>query len=221
MPHALIIGASRGIGLELARQYLADGWEVSATARTAAALTALDAMGATPCALDVTDAASVEAFGRFVSAARYDVAMHVAGVMERGDASTAPSVTAFDAVMHANVLGAMRIIPIVAPRVAAARGCFGFISSLLGSVANADSSVTWLYRVSKSALNMAVRAARQDYPGATLVLLSPGWVRTDMGGASAPVSVADSVTGLRRVVASLSPEDTGTFRNYEGRTLPW
>jgi NAD(P)-dependent dehydrogenase (short-subunit alcohol dehydrogenase family) len=221
MPHALIIGASRGIGLELVRQYLAEGWQVSATARDAKALATLTAMGATTTNLDVTDEASVEAFGRFAGTARYDVAVYVAGVIERGDAQAAPSTAAFDALMHANVLGAMRLIPIVAPRVAAAGGRFGFISSLLASIAEADSSVTWLYRVSKSALNMAVRAARKDYPGAIMVLLSPGWVRTDMGGASAPVGVTESVAGLREVIARLGPDDTGTFRNYQGRTLPW
>jgi NAD(P)-dependent dehydrogenase (short-subunit alcohol dehydrogenase family) len=217
----LVIGASRGIGFEFVRQYRQAGSAVIATARRAADLDALRALGATALPLDVTDEASVQAFSRALDPAPIDLALQVAGVIARGDATQIPTQADFDAVMHANVLGAMRMIPLVAPRVAAAGGRFGFISSLLASIADAESSATWLYRVSKAALNMAVAAARHDYPGAIFAALSPGWVRTAMGGEHAPLSVEESVAGLRRVLASLEPAQSGIFCNYEGRTLPW
>jgi NAD(P)-dependent dehydrogenase (short-subunit alcohol dehydrogenase family) len=91
----------------------------------------------------------------------------------------------------------------------------------MGSMADTDSSYGWLYRVSKAALNMAVKSASFDYPKATLVAMCPGWVRTDMGGGSAPLAVEDSVAGMLKVVAGLGPEDSGTYRNYAGQVLPW
>lgn len=90
-----------------------------------------------------------------------------------------------------------------------------------GRVGDVQSSDGWLYRTSKAALNMAIRCAARDYPNATLVSMSPGWVRTDMGGPDAPLSVEESVSGMRAVIDSLSPDDTGTFRDYAGRLMPW
>ena len=94
----------------------------------------------------------------------------------RADARQPPTQSEFDRVMHTNVLGAMQAIPQVAPLVEAAQGRFAFISSELGRIGGATSSHTWLYRVSKAALNMAVASAQHDYPRATLVALHPGWV---------------------------------------------
>jgi NAD(P)-dependent dehydrogenase (short-subunit alcohol dehydrogenase family) len=102
----------------------------------------------------------------------------------------------FDATMHANVLGAMQAIPLVAPCVASAKGKFVFITSGMGSIGEAESSMGWVYRASKAALNMAVHSARNDYPTMTLITMNPGWVKTDMGGAQAPTSVAQSVSGM-------------------------
>jgi NAD(P)-dependent dehydrogenase (short-subunit alcohol dehydrogenase family) len=123
--------------------------------------------------------------------------------------------------MHPNVLGAMQMIPMVAPMVEAAAGTFMFISSGMGSIGETDSSEGWVYRVSKAALNMAVKSAVPDYPKATFVAMSPGWVRTDMGGPSATIGVEESVSGMLRVAATLTITDTGTFRNYAGRALAW
>jgi NAD(P)-dependent dehydrogenase (short-subunit alcohol dehydrogenase family) len=127
----------------------------------------------------------------------------------------------FDATMHANVLGAMQVIPLVAPLVGAARGKFAFITSGMGSIGDAESSMGWVYRASKAALNMAVHSARNDYPNVTLVTMNPGWVRTDMGGASAPTSVADSVSGMLTVIERLKPSDSGSFQSYDGRKMQW
>jgi NAD(P)-dependent dehydrogenase (short-subunit alcohol dehydrogenase family) len=115
----------------------------------------------------------------------------------------------------------MQVIPLVAPMVGAARGKFAFITSGMGSIGDAESSMGWVYRASKAALNMAVHSARNDYPNVTLVTMNPGWVRTDMGGASAPTSVADSVSGMLTVIERLKPSDSGSFQSYDGRKMQW
>ena len=219
MPTTLILGASRGIGLELARQSVAVRERVIATARSDAGLAALRALGvAQALPLDVADAASVSALARQLANEKIDTAWHVAGVMcSRADARQPPTQSEFDRVMHTNVLGAMQAIPLLAPRVEAARGRFGFITSTMGQIGSAGGSNAWLYRVSKAALNMAVASARHAYPQATFVCLHPGWAQTDMGGGAAPVAVPDSAAGLRRVVAALTPADNGAFLQYDGQ----
>jgi NAD(P)-dependent dehydrogenase (short-subunit alcohol dehydrogenase family) len=221
MSTALIIGASRGIGFEFVRQYRAGGWRVLATARDDAGAKRLTALGATALDLDVTSSASTAAFMPAIVDERLDLALYVAGITSHGAADTAPTETQFDRVMHTNVLGAMMLIPMVAPRVAAAKGRFVFISSGMSSLGDADSSYAWLYRVSKAALNMAVRAAAFDYPEAIMTLMNPGWVKTDMGGPGAPLAVGDSVSAMREVIAKLTAEDSGTMVGYDERRWPW
>ena len=221
MPTALIIGASRGIGFEFVRQYRADGWRVLATARDSAGAKRLAALGARALDLDVASSASIAALTPALADQRLDLALYVAGITSHGNARTAPTETQFDAVMHTNVLGAMQLIPAVAPRVAAAKGKFVFISSGMGSIADASSSYGWIYRVSKAALNMAVRAAAFDYPEAIMTLMNPGWVKTDMGGPSATLAVEQSVSAMREVIDKLTAKDSGTIIGYDDRRWPW
>jgi NAD(P)-dependent dehydrogenase (short-subunit alcohol dehydrogenase family) len=138
-------------------------------------------------------------------------------VYSTADAKSPPTREHFDALMHTNVLGAMQAIPQVGPLVEAARGRFAFLSSDMAYIAGADSSMGWAYRASKAALNMAVAAARHDYPEAIFVAMSPGWVRTDMGGANAPLSAEQSVAAMRRTIANLTRRHHGAFLNYDGR----
>jgi len=222
MRTALIMGASRGIGREFVRQLVADGWKVTATAREAASLTALEQDGAHAFPLDVTSPASLAALSSRLDGERLDLAVYVAGVFgPYAGATEPPPIASFDAVMHANVLGAMQAIPLVAPLVAAAEGKFIFITSGMGSIGDASSSMGWVYRSSKAALNMAVRAASFDYPQAILVAMNPGWVRTDMGGDNAPTTVQESVAAMRQVIDKLTPEDNGSFHSYNGRPMIW
>lgn len=217
--NVLVIGASRGIGLELVRQYLDAGERVIATARDDAALERLRALGAVPLKLDVANPASISGLAWLLDGEKIDIAIYVAGVMSRGDALTPPTQPDFDLVMHTNVLGAMQAIPQLAPLVEAAQGRLAFISSDMGRMTGVPSSYSWTYRVSKAALNMAVASARHSYPQAILVALSPGWVQTDMGGSGAPLSVLSSVAAMRDTLARLTPADSGRFFDIDGQPM--
>lgn len=199
----LVIGASRGIGLEFARQYLDAGDRVIATARDAEGLKRLSDLGAETLKLDVTDPASISGPSWKLDGEKLDVAIYVAGLFGTEPATSPPTQQAFDRMLHTNVLGAMQALPQVAPWVEEADGQFAFLSSDMGCIGEAQSSRGWLYRVSKAALNMAVVAAQPDYPRASFVLFHPGWVATDMGTAAAPLSAHESVAGMRHTLQAL------------------
>lgn len=212
----LVLGASRGIGLEFVRQYRAAGDAVIATARDAGGLERIEELGAQALKLDVTDPASISGLGWQLDGEKLDLAIYVAGVMSRGGATAPPSRDDFDRVMRTNVWGAMQAIPLVAPLVEAARGKFAFIGSQMGHIAGVESSYSWVYRASKAALNMTVAAAQPDYPHATFVVLSPGWVQTDMGGADAPLTVDASVEWMRRTLQLAYKHRHVAFLDYDG-----
>lgn len=216
MSVVLVIGASRGIGLELVRQYREAGRRVVATVRDAAGRERVQALGAQALIVDVSDPASVSGLAWQLDGEKIHVALYVAGLWDDHGAATPPTREAFDRVMHTNVLGAMQALPQVAPLVEEAGGVFGFLSSEMSLISEAGSSA-WLYRVSKAALNMAVAAAQPAWPRATLVTLDPGWTQTDMGGAGAPLTVERSVAGLVATIASISAADKGRLLHHDGR----
>ncbi|MGP1630685.1 MAG: SDR family oxidoreductase [Giesbergeria sp.] len=217
MAVALVIGASRGLGLECVRQLRAAGTRVIATVRSADARAQLQALDAQVLMVDVADPASVASLARQLDGVQIDLALYVAGVMRRPSATTPPTQQDFDAVMHTNVLGAMQAIAQVAPLVEAAGGVFAFVSSSMSQIGSVGESSSWLYRTSKAALNMAVAAAQHDYPRATLVTIDPGWVQTDMGGASAPLTPEASVRGMLATLAGLTNADKGQLLHHDGR----
>ncbi len=222
MRTALIIGASRGIGREFALQLLADGYKVFATAREDSSLAALRAEGAQALKIDVTRPDFAAGLTAHLQGQPLHLAVYVAGVFGPYDGATSsPAASDFDAVMHANVLGAMQAITQVAPLVEAAGGHFAFITSGMGSIGDTSSSMGWIYRASKAALNMAVHAAAFDYPKATLVVMNPGWVKTDMGGEGAPTSPQESVAGMRQIIQGLTLADSGSFHSYNGKKMVW
>ncbi len=218
--NVLVIGASRGIGLELARQYRAAGDRVIATARDAAGLERLQQLGAEPLKVDVADPASVSGLSWQLDGEKLDVALYVAGVYSTAGATSPPTQQDFDRLMHTNVLGAMQALPQVAPWVEAAGGKFVFITSGMGQIGDVSSSFGWTYRVSKAALNMAVVAAQPDYPKATFVAMCPGWVQTDMGGPGASLTVEHSVSAMRKTIAGLKRGTQVRFLHHDGRPYP-
>jgi NAD(P)-dependent dehydrogenase (short-subunit alcohol dehydrogenase family) len=217
MKSILVIGASRGIGLELVRQYTEAGRRVIATVRDAAGRERVQALGAEVLTVDVANPASVSGLAWQLDGEKIETAWYVAGVIRRPNALTPPTQQDFDAVMHTNVLGVMQTLPQVAPLVADAQGVFAFLSSSMSQIGSVPNSGSWLYRTSKAALNMAVAAAQHDYPDATLITIDPGWVQTDMGGEGAALTVQDSVRGLRATVAGVTAPDKGRLLHHDGR----
>ena len=220
--NVLIIGASRGIGLELVRQYRADGASVTATARSEAGLAQLRDLGATALSLDVADAASASGLARQIDGARFDVAIVNAGVNSQpASGLDAPATDDFDHVMHTNVLGPMRVIPQIAEALVPG-GKLAVISSRMGSIGSRTSAGSSLYRASKAAVNSVLKDASLLLgKKAVCVSLHPGWVRTDMGGKGADLDVRTSVAGLREVLAGLDAKASGAFFNHDGQPIPW
>ncbi|MFT5644733.1 MAG: NAD(P)-dependent dehydrogenase (short-subunit alcohol dehydrogenase family) [Janthinobacterium sp.] len=222
MSTALIIGASRGIGHELARQYLQHGWRVIATARSSDDCDALTALGAETQQLDVTSAADCAALGCRLDGEQLDVALLNAGIYgPRNDGI--PLEHDFDQVMHTNVLAAMRLLPIIAPMVCAVRGKLAVTSSMMGSLSLRHRPNAPLYRASKAALNSVLIDTALIFgpQGATCVAFHPGWVRTTMGGADADLSPEQSAQGMRNTLAGLASSEQAAFLNYDGKPLSW
>ena len=218
----IVIGGSRGIGLEFVRQYRADGVDVTASARSEEGLARIRALGAIAITLDVADAASAAGLGWQIEGQRFDVAIVNAGVSgARVAPLDPPTEDNFDLVMHTNVLGPMRVIPQLTEAVAPGAK-LAVLSSRMGSIGSRTSASSWLYRASKAAVNSVLKdAALALGDKAACVALHPGWVLTDMGGAGADIDVETSVAGMRRVIAALAPGARGEYRNHDGAEIPW
>ncbi len=222
MKRVLIVGASRGIGLEFVRQYRADGDTVTATARNEEGLARIKELGAQALTLDVADTAGASALAWPIDGEAFDVVVLNAGVYgPRHSGLQAPTQEEFDAVMHTNVLGAMRVLPQLVDSLAPGAR-LAVLSSRMGSIASRTASGGWLYRASKAALNSVLKDASLQLAGkASCVAFHPGWVRTDMGGSGADIDVTTSVTGMRKTLAALTPAASGSFLNFDGSAIPW
>jgi NAD(P)-dependent dehydrogenase (short-subunit alcohol dehydrogenase family) len=220
--NVLVIGASRGIGLEFVRQYRAERHAVTATARDETGLERLRALGADAFALDVTDAASASGLARRIDGIAFDVVVLNAGVYgPRGTGLEAPSADEFDLVMRTNVLGPMRMLAQLGDAFAPGAR-LAVLSSRMGSIALRTNPSGWLYRASKAALNSVLKDASIEFDGrAICIAFHPGWVRTDMGGGGADLPAAQSVSDMRRTLEGVSETDNGGFFNHDGKPLAW
>jgi NAD(P)-dependent dehydrogenase (short-subunit alcohol dehydrogenase family) len=216
MPAVLITGANRGIGLEFARQYSSDGWDVIATARHSSP--ELDSLGVRVETLDLSDADAVAAFN---VEGRLDLLIANAGTNHPMNTAGAENARDWQAMMMINAIAPYQLARALLPRMADG-GKMIAISSGMGSIG--DSGGGWVpYRTSKAALNMAWSSlAREARPrGIVCVLLSPGWVKTRMGGAGAEITPEQSVGDMRALIERLTVDDTGRFLRRNGSQLPW
>ena len=224
MANCLIVGASRGIGRELARQYAAQGERVIATYRDPEHGKQLAAFCARSIEVDVLLPGWAPALAAELASETIDIAILVAGVTGPQAAALAPPGREdFDAVMHTNVLAAMELIPLLADPLAATRGKLAVLSSRMGSIAMMGDASWWLYRASKAALNSVLKSASLELGrrAVTCMTLHPGWVRTEMGGPGADLSVEESAKSLRRVIGAANHSHNGRFLNYNGEQLEW
>lgn len=226
MPTLLITGANRGIGLELTRRYAADGWTVIATCRDPQAATALKAIpGVTVEALEVTDYEVVDALAKKYTGTAIDLLLNNAGIY--GNRDGALKVSDFDVylqVLQVNSVAPMKLALAFLPHLQLAKGGakIATISSRMGSIATSGGG-SYVYRASKAAINAAMHNLALDIKsaGVTVIVLHPGWVKTDMGGQGADIDVQTSTAGLQKTIDGASIKDTGKFLNYDGSEIPW
>ena len=231
MPTTLVTGANRGLGLEFVRQYAAEGWKVIATCRAPEAARELQRIAAESggrirvLEMDVTDTASVRAAAAGLKGEAIDLLLNNAGVGgPPGQQLGSLDFAAWARVLDANTLGPMRVAEAFLDNVAQSRDKrIVTLTSGMGSIADNTSGGRYAYRSSKAAVNMVMKSLSVDLAarGITCIVMNPGWVRTDMGGAGGKLSPAESIRAMRCVIAALRPEDSGKFLNYSGKPYPW
>ncbi|HEY8126997.1 MAG TPA: SDR family oxidoreductase [Methylocystis sp.] len=224
MSHWLIVGASRGIGLEAARQLCARGERVTASVRNAVGLATLKAAAPEAATLqfDVRDEAAVRAAAEQVSDP-IDVLIANAGAYgpQRQSSTDMDFEGALD-LLSINTLGPLRVVQAFLPLVKrGARPRIVLMSSILGSM-SLEGTFNVAYRVSKAGLNKIAQCLAADLKAEVIVVtMHPGWVRTDMGGPDATLDVRDSVAGVIRTAESLTLADTRRYLDYRGEDIPW
>ena len=219
MPTVLITGANRGIGLEFGRQYAQDGWDVIATARQSS--DELDSLNVRVEPLELSDVDAVATFGERIDGP-LDLLIANAGTMEPEEARTAEDGRAWAEMLTVNSIAPYLLARSVLRRVAEANGKLIAITSGMGSIGESSGGYV-PYRSSKAALNMAwhslaIEAKRMSVIAA---VLDPGWVKTRMGGPSAPTPPEQSVADMRRLIERLGPDDSGASLKREGSRHAW
>jgi NAD(P)-dependent dehydrogenase (short-subunit alcohol dehydrogenase family) len=227
----LVTGSNRGLGLEFVRQYAADGWRVYAACRAPGEAGDLRKLAAGSdgrvelLALDVTDSAGVRAAAASLARVPIDLLINNAGVgSPKGQKLGGLDYAAWQRVLDTNTLGPMRVTEAFLASLEKGRQKkVVTITSGMGSIGDNGSGGSYAYRSSKAAVNMAVKSLSIDLAGRgiTCIVLNPGWVRTDMGGPGGELSPEQSISAMRRVIAGLTPADSGKFFNHNGKQYPW
>lgn len=231
MPTVLVTGSNRGIGLEFCRQYAEAGWKVLACCRRPEQASDLHGLAIERASvsihqLDLENFDQIDALAHALASEPIDVLINNAGVYG-GSSRNVLGALDYDLwarVLKINAQAPVRMTEAFLPHVLRSqRKLVVAITSLMGSMGDNSSGGAIIYRTSKAALNAAMKSIAIDLKprGVGVMILHPGWVKTDMGGANAPTSPAESVTGLRRVIDGFTPGDSGRFLDFRGRELPW
>ena len=220
----LITGANRGLGLEFARQYKEAGWRVIGTARDPQEAQELAALGVRVLPLDVASQQSVDELAAALGDEPIDLLINNAGIFPRVGKIDEIDFDDYNRTLAVNTVGPVRVTRALLPNLR--RGELRMIAGLssnLGSITENERGNFYGYRESKAALNMFTKtlAAELGPEGFTCIVLTPGWVQTDMGGPNATLTPAESIAGMKAVLDRLTPADNGTFWSYNGSQVPW
>ncbi|MDX1914810.1 MAG: SDR family oxidoreductase [Methylophilus sp.] len=227
--HTLFItGANRGIGLEYVKQYAEAGWKVFACCRNPDQADALNALASKHSqvsvhALDVGDFVQIESLARALAAQEIHLLINNAGVYPSSHFK-AVDYDAWASAFKINTMSTLKLAEVFIPHlVKAGNAKLLAMTSKMGSIDDNTSGGEYIYRSSKTALNMVVKSLAIDLQkyGVLVAALHPGWVRTDMGGPNALIDVSTSVKGLRRVIEQLTLEESGKMIGYDGKVVNW
>ena len=225
MHNILIIGANRGLGLEFAKQYSNKENNVFATTRNKNNAKELYSIkNIKVFELDLNSDKSLDNFIKDISSQKIDILIHNAGIFRDEQLDEDLNIDAW-----MNELRINAVIPIILARKLKSNLQMGlskkivFISSQMGSIDDNYSGRFYFYRSSKSALNSAAKSLSIDWKedGISILILHPGWVKTDMGGNSAKLEIPDSISQMIRVIQDLNLANSGSFVNYAGEKLEW
>lgn len=217
----LITGTSRGIGFQLTVEALNQGHSVLAVARKIEPLKNLHADFASKLTIVQADVGTPEGVTAIKAAAEkmgtIDVLINNAGIFKKGE-SKADLMESFEVNAIAPFLLTKELLPFVqkskSPRVIQ-------ISTMMASIHDNTSGGAHAYRASKTALNMLTKGLALEFPKVSFQLIHPGWVKTEMGGEGATVEIVDSAKGIWKVIESSNTANSGSYRDYLGRELPW
>jgi NAD(P)-dependent dehydrogenase (short-subunit alcohol dehydrogenase family) len=224
----LLIGASRGLGYAMVEDFVARGWNVVGTVRGSARTRLHELAERSPGrieieSVDITLPDQMDAMRDRLADRRFDMLFVNAGVTNNPEETIGEVATdEFVRIMVTNALGPMRVVETLCDLVAVP-GLIGVMSSGQGSVSNNTVGKREVYRGSKAALNMFMRsfAARRSADGRTMVLMAPGWVRTEMGGPDARLSIEESVPSLVSTLLATQDKPGLHYLDYLGRPVPW
>jgi NAD(P)-dependent dehydrogenase (short-subunit alcohol dehydrogenase family) len=226
----LITGANRGIGLELTRQFAADGWAVLACCRNPADAAELQTLSEHHSAievhtLDVTDYQQMAVLSAELRDRSIDILLSNAGIYgPRGANFGDVEATAWREVLEVNSIAPLMLVQAFVEQVAVSQHkLVAVISSKMGSIADNGSGGSYIYRSSKTLVNMVVKNLSIDLAGRGIsaITLHPGWVKTEMGGANAEVGVDESAAGLKLILQSAGPAQNGQFIEFNGDPISW
>jgi NAD(P)-dependent dehydrogenase (short-subunit alcohol dehydrogenase family) len=225
LPTVFITGASKGLGLEFARQYAHAGWRVIATCRNPGCADKLAGLpGIETHVLDVTDYGWMKTLAAKLSDVPIDLLLCNAGIFGADQEFGLVEPKDFAETLNVDVVAPMMLAQCFASHVEASKGrVMAFLSSRMGSMQDNTSGGFYVYRAAKAGLNAVVKSLSVDLEpkGIVALALHPGWVKTDMGGPSAPLSPKDSIASLRQVLAGVTEAHSGKFLSYNGEEIPW